>query len=186
MHTTRTVPAAPLMTRALEAHAMRAGQSVEHRTALRPGVHDQPPPLGPLISVIWTPVATVRHCRARHMPRLVAACSCVPRGSSPPPPPLPGPGGHAAMRVGTCAHVSPANPSGLAEGRAGSSEAPAPCVPPCVCVRRASKQETSMCTLHCKTLSIQNTLLLRCYSESLEHRLQRTVRLERIPVRRSR
>ena len=38
-------------------------------------------------------------------------------------------------------------------------------VPPCVCVRRASKQETSMCTLHCKTLSIQNTLLLRCYSQ---------------------
>ena len=61
-------------------------------------------------------------------------------------------------------------------------------VPPCVCVRRASKQETSMCTLHCKTLSIQNTLLLRCYSQtqSLEHRLLRTVRLERIPVRRSR
>jgi hypothetical protein len=29
-----------------------------------------------------------------------------------------------------------------------------PTVPPCVCVRRASKQETGMCTLHRKTLSI--------------------------------
>ena len=38
-------------------------------------------------------------------------------------------------------------------------------IPPCVYVRRASKQETSMCALHCKTLSIQNTLLLRCYSQ---------------------
>ena len=38
-------------------------------------------------------------------------------------------------------------------------------IPPCVCVRRASKQETSMCALHCKTLTIQNTLLLRCYSQ---------------------